>query len=148
MSCPVHHRKILFKYDYTDAGTNVYITRYCCLEHARRVAKAFEEAELFDNIRIETSNRPRPQESLPLRLIVPLSVVFFHALESRACFSSIVISPLSFTATSTSRLWNLPLPHVLSFISSSFCIRIISILVLIDFQHKVGFWKNQSYSHS
>ncbi len=53
MSCPVHHRKILFKYDYTDAGTNVYITRYCCLEHARRVAKAFEEAELFDNIRIE-----------------------------------------------------------------------------------------------
>lgn len=53
MPCPVHHRKILFKYDYTDAGTNAYITRYCCLEHAQRVAKAFEEAELFDNVSIE-----------------------------------------------------------------------------------------------
>ena len=53
MICPVHRRKILFDYDYTDAGTNVYITRYCCLEHAQRVAQAFKDAELFDNIHIE-----------------------------------------------------------------------------------------------
>lgn len=53
MPCPVHHRKILFDYDYTDAGTNVYITRYCCLEHARRVAQAFKDAELFDCIYIK-----------------------------------------------------------------------------------------------
>ena len=53
MICPVHKRKILFKYDYTDAGTNAYITRYCCLEHAQRVAQAFKDAELFDNVSIE-----------------------------------------------------------------------------------------------
>lgn len=53
MACPVHHRKILFDYDYTDAGTNVYITRYCCLDHARHVAQAFKDAELFDHVYIK-----------------------------------------------------------------------------------------------
>lgn len=53
MICPVHKRKILFKYDYLNDGTHAYITRYCCLQHAKRVAKAFEEAQLFDHICIE-----------------------------------------------------------------------------------------------
>lgn len=53
MPCPVHKRKILFQCDYDDSGLNAYITRYCCLEHAQRVAKAFKEAELFDHIHIE-----------------------------------------------------------------------------------------------
>ncbi len=53
MMCPIHKRKILFQCDYDDAGLNAYITRYCCFEHAKRVAKAFKEAELFDHIYIE-----------------------------------------------------------------------------------------------
>jgi len=53
MPCPVHKRKILFQCDYDDSGVNAYITRYCCLEHAKRVAQAFKEAELFDHIYIE-----------------------------------------------------------------------------------------------
>lgn len=56
MPCPVHKRKILFQCDYDNAGLNAYITRYCCLEHAKRVAKAFKEAELFDHIYIENQN--------------------------------------------------------------------------------------------
>jgi hypothetical protein len=56
MPCPVHKRKILFQCDYDDSGLNAYITRYCCLEHAKRVAKAFKEAELFDHIYIEKQN--------------------------------------------------------------------------------------------
>lgn len=56
MPCPVHHRKILFQCDYDDSGLNAYITRYCCLEHAKRVAKAFEEAELFNHIFIENQD--------------------------------------------------------------------------------------------
>lgn len=51
--CPIHKRKVLFKYDYSDSGTHAYITRYCCLEHAQRVAKAFEEAQLFDHVSVE-----------------------------------------------------------------------------------------------
>lgn len=53
MPCPVHKRKVSFKCDYNNSGLNAYITRYCCLEHAKRVAEAFEEAELFDRVRIE-----------------------------------------------------------------------------------------------
>ena len=53
MPCPVHHRKVLFKCDYDDAGLNAYITRYCCIEHAKRVAQAFKDTELFDHIHIE-----------------------------------------------------------------------------------------------
>ena len=56
MPCPVHKRKILFQCDYDDFGLNAYITRYCCLEHAKRVAQAFKEAELFDHIYIEKQN--------------------------------------------------------------------------------------------
>jgi len=55
MPCPVHKRKILFKYDYLNDGTHAYITRYCCLEHAQRVAKAFEKAQLFDHVCIENN---------------------------------------------------------------------------------------------
>ena len=58
--CPVHKRKVLFKYDYTQAGTNAYITRYCCKEHAQRVAQAFIDAELFDNVYIETEKHTAP----------------------------------------------------------------------------------------
>jgi hypothetical protein len=58
--CPVHKRKVLFKYDYTQAGTNAYITRYCCKEHAQRVAQAFTDAELFDNVYVETEEHTVP----------------------------------------------------------------------------------------
>ena len=53
MPCPVHKRNVLFQCDYDDSGLNVYLTRYCCLEHAKRVAQAFKEAEIFDHIYIE-----------------------------------------------------------------------------------------------
>lgn len=53
MVCPVHHRKVLFSADYDLNGTHAYITRYCCREHAQRVADAFEEAQLFDFVEIE-----------------------------------------------------------------------------------------------
>lgn len=50
MPCPVHKRKISFKCDYDNSGLNAYITRYCCLDHAKRVAQAFKDAELFDRV--------------------------------------------------------------------------------------------------
>lgn len=53
LPCPTHKRKVLFQYDYTQAGTNAYITRYCCKEHAKRVAQAFIEAQLFDHVYIK-----------------------------------------------------------------------------------------------
>lgn len=53
MPCPKHRRKVLFTADYDNDGVNAYITRYCCREHAERVAKAFEEAQLFNRIEIE-----------------------------------------------------------------------------------------------
>lgn len=53
MLCPKHRRKVLFTADYDDDGVNAYITRYCCREHAERVAKAFEKAQLFNRIEIK-----------------------------------------------------------------------------------------------
>lgn len=61
MACPVHHRKILFDYDYTEAGTNAYVKRYCCLDHAKRVAQAFKDAGLFDNIYIREVSESAPE---------------------------------------------------------------------------------------
>lgn len=51
--CPVHNRKVLFGYDYDNSGTHAYITRYCCPEHAKVVADAFKEAQLFDFVTIK-----------------------------------------------------------------------------------------------
>ena len=53
MPCPKPRRKVLFTADYDNDGVNAYITRYCCREHAERVAKAFEKAQLFNRIEIE-----------------------------------------------------------------------------------------------
>lgn len=53
MICPIHKRKVLFQYDYSNDGTHAYITRYCCLEHAQSVMKAFVKAKLFDHVSIE-----------------------------------------------------------------------------------------------
>lgn len=54
--CPIHKRKVLITGDYLNDGTNVYITKYCCLEHAKVVAAAFKKAKLFDHIYIKNHN--------------------------------------------------------------------------------------------
>lgn len=51
--CPIHKRKVLITGDYLNDGTYVYITKYCCLEHAKVVAAAFINAKIFDHIRIK-----------------------------------------------------------------------------------------------
>lgn len=54
--CPIHKRKVLITGDYLNDGTNVYITKYCCLKHAKVVAAAFKEAKLFNHIYIKNQN--------------------------------------------------------------------------------------------
>lgn len=56
LSCPVHKRKAIVRFDYDNRGTNAYITKYCCPEFAEYVVKKLEETQRFDNIEIKDAD--------------------------------------------------------------------------------------------
>lgn len=51
--CPVHRKKVSIELDYLSDGTYAHISKYCCAEHAQRVAEMLAKLQLLDHIRVE-----------------------------------------------------------------------------------------------